>query len=204
MDPPTGRDDTGNTNDVTSTEGGTMFRRRAIKPQLAVLISVTTASIVAAAVFASLAFGTEPATKTVEVQPCGDRIFGHIASIERASAQQFELRFDPAFLTSGVTAGAAAAEDGAVERGQPVPNDSYVVDESHRLLSYLVPEKTPVTVLTSAGDPERMGATPISVVELARIVNGGEHRPLFEPLESGIWLRVHFDTACSIDQQYRP
>jgi hypothetical protein len=24
------------------------------------------------------------------------------------------------------------------------------------------------------------------------------------PLESGIWLRVHIDTACSIEQQYRP
>ena len=180
-----------------------MFRRKAIKPQLAVLISITTASLLAAAVLASLAFGTEPATKTLEVQPCGDRIFGHIATLERAG-HEFELRFDPAFFTNGVTANTAAAEDGAIEQGQPVPNDNYVVDESHRLLSYVVPETTPVTVLTTAGDPERMGATPISALELARIVNGGEDPSLFEPLDSGVWLRVDLDTVCSIDQQYRP
>jgi len=42
------------------------------------------------------------------------------------------------------------------------------------------------------------------VSELEKIVNGGKHRPLFEPLESGVWIRVHIDTACALDQQYRP
>ena len=46
--------------------------------------------------------------------------------------------------------------------------------------------------------------TPITVDELARIVNGGAHRPLFEPLDSGIWLRTHIDRVCALDQQYRP
>jgi hypothetical protein len=166
------------------------------------LVLVAAAAVAAAAVFASLAFGNEPGTKTVAVAPCGDRIFGHVASLERAG-DHFELRFDPAFFTSGVTANTAAAEDGAVEPGQPVPNDNYVVDESHRLLTFLLPDTAPVTVLTQGG-PGPLGQTPITVDELDRIVNGGPHRPLFEPLESGVWIRVHVDTVCALDQQYRP
>jgi hypothetical protein len=180
-----------------------MSTRSVMRPSLLILIAVSAVAIVAAAVFASLAFGNEPATKTIAAQPCGDRIFGHIKSLER-TGDHFELRFDPAWFTSGVTANTAAAEDGAVEPGQPVPNDNYVVDESHRLLSYLVPETAPVTILTREGAGGIGWDTPSTVAELERIVNGGEHRPLFEPLDSGVWIRVHVDTVCSLDQQYRP
>jgi hypothetical protein len=27
---------------------------------------------------------------------------------------------------------------------------------------------------------------------------------LFEPLDSGVWISVHGDTVCAIDQQYQP
>ena len=82
------------------------------------------------------------------------------------------MRFDPEWFTSGVTANDAAAEDGAVEPGQPVPNDNYRVEEGHRLLTYLVPADTRVTVLTKEGDPQSFGATPITVAELAQLVDG--------------------------------
>jgi hypothetical protein len=167
-----------------------------------ILAAVAAGSIIAAGVLASLAFGTDAATKTVTVNPCGDRIFGHIKSLER-SGDHYLLRFDPASFTSGVTANTAAAEDGAVEPGQPVPNDNYVVDESDRLLTYLVPETANVTILTTGGT-QPLYQTQSSVSELDRIVNGGDHRPLFEPLDSGVWIRVHVDTVCSLDQQYRP
>jgi hypothetical protein len=174
-----------------------------MKPSVVLVFAVAIVASVAALVFAALYFGNEPATKTVVEKPCGDRMFGHIKSLAR-QGDHFEMRFDPAWFTSGVTANTAAAEDGAVEPGQPVPNDNYVVEEGHRLLTYVVPAGAHVTVLTRSGDPANFGATPITVSELARIVDGGKHRPLFEPLESGVWIRVHVDTACSLDQQYRP
>ena len=167
------------------------------------LAALAIAASIAAAVFAALYFGDKPATRTVAEKPCGDRIFGHISSL-KSRGDHFEMRFDPAWFTSGVTANTAAAEDGEVDPGQPVPNDNYVIDEGHRLLTYVVPTTTPVTVLTRGGDPEKLGATAIAVSELGRIVNGGEHRQLSEPLDSGVWLRVHIDAVCSIDQQYRP
>lgn len=164
---------------------------------------VAIAATVAAGVFAALYFLREPAERVVAVKPCGDRIFGHIASLTQTDGG-FELRLDPAWFTSGVTANVAAAEDGAVEEGEPVPNDNYVVDETHRLLTYRVAPTARITVLTSHGDPARFGATPITVRQLAQLVDGGTPVKLFEQLDTGVWVRVHVDTACAIDQQYRP
>jgi hypothetical protein len=123
--------------------------------------------------------------------------FGYLKSLERKGSA-YELRFDPAWFLSGETANAAAAEDGAVEPGEPVPNDNYVVDEGHRLLTYIVPADARVSVLTES--PE---GSPISVEELARIV-AGKHKPLWEPITTGFWIRVDIDTVRSLDKQYRP
>ena len=173
-----------------------------VKLALVVVAAVATA---AAVTFGVLYFVDEPATKTVTVKPCGEREFGHIDSLTR-KGDHYELRFDPAWFTSGETANAAAAEDGAVEPGEPVPNDNYVIDESHRLLTYLVPGTTPVTVLTREGDAAQFGATPITVSELSEIVANGKSssHTLFESLDSGVWIRYSVDTVCSLDQQYRP
>jgi len=125
--------------------------------------------------------------------------FGHIKKLTK-SGNHYVLRFDPAWFTSGITASVAHKEDtGSSE----VPNDNYVVEEGHRLLSYLLPAGARITVLTNHGT-SGISATPISAAELYRIVNGGPHRKLFEPLESGIWIRVRIDTVKELDQQYAP
>jgi hypothetical protein len=69
-------------------------------------------------------------------------------------------------------------------------------------LTYLVPTTARVTVVTN--NSKGIASTPITVSELARIVNGGTHRKLFEPLDSGVWIRLHGDTVRELDQQYRP
>jgi hypothetical protein len=137
--------------------------------------------------------------------PAGQQVFyGHIRTLVRKGSR-FELRFDPAWFTSGVTANVAAAEDGVVAKGEPVPNDNYVVDESKRRLTYLVPTSAAVTVLTNEATAG-IRSTRIPVAELAQIVKGKnpKGRKLFESLESGVWIRVRIDTVKTIDQQYRP
>jgi hypothetical protein len=147
---------------------------------------------------------TAPGTTKTGLGPPANIVeFGHIESLTR-KGDGYELRFDPAWFLSGETASDAAAEDGAIERGQPVPNDNYVVDEGHRLLTYTVPADANVTVLTRHGDPAQVGATPIEVSELARIMAGKGGVKLFEPLETGVWITVHADAVRAIDQQYRP
>ena len=125
-------------------------------------------------------------------------LYGQIGKLKRVGGH-FELGFDPAWFTLGLTARRAKAEEtGSSE----VPNDSYAVEEGHRLLTYVVPVTTRVTVLTSSG--AGITSTRIPVAELARIVNGGPHRKLFEPLASGVWIRVRIDAVVELDQQYQP
>jgi len=132
--------------------------------------------------------------------PAGQFVeFGHIKTLKRAGGR-YVMRFDPALFTSGLTARVAAKEDTG---SSDVPNDNYVVEESHRLYSYVLAANARITVLTNHGT-SGISATPVSTAELYRIVNGGPHRKLFEPLQSGIWIRVRIDTVKELDQQYRP
>lgn len=173
-----------------------------MKIAVVVLAGVAAVAAVAAGVFGILYF-TDDSAEPVAEAPCGDRMYGHIASLKQ-QGDGYRMRFDPAWFTSGVTANEAAAEDGVVEPGEPVPNDNYRIEEGHRLLTYLVPADTPVTVLTREGDPTSFGATPITVAELSQLVAGQKPVELFEPLDTGVWIRVQVDTVCSIDQQYIP
>jgi len=125
-------------------------------------------------------------------------LYGHIKKLTRKGGR-YEMRFDPAWFTSGVTASRAALEDTG---SRDVPNDNYVIEEGHRLLTYLVPTTAHVSVLTD--NVKGIFSTAIPVSELARIVNGGKHRKLFESLDSGVWIRVRIDTVRELDQQYRP
>ena len=171
-----------------------------MKIAVIVLAGVAAVAALAAVVFATLYFTDD---SQEEGAACGDRSFGYIASLE-PDGDGYRLRFDPAWFTSGVTANEAAAEDGVVEPGEPVPNDNYRIEEGHRLLTYLVPEDAEVTVLTREGDPANFGSTPVTVDELAQLVDGQTPVELFEPLDTGVWIRVNIDTVCSIDQQYVP
>ncbi len=129
---------------------------------LVALAIVALAAVGAAVVFAVLYVTEEPAIRGAAANPCEDRTFGHVTSLTRSTGR-WVMRFDPEWFTSGLTANVAAAEDGVVPPGEPVPNDNYRIDEGHRLLTYLVSPDARVTVLTRHGDPAQLGATPITV-----------------------------------------
>ncbi len=170
---------------------------------LVALAIVALSAVAVAAVFAVLYVTKEPEARESVASPCGDRTFGHVTSLTRATGR-WVMRFDPEWFTSGLTANVAAAEDGVVPPGERVPNDNYRIDEGHRLLTYLVRPDARVTVLTRHGDPAQLGATPITVAQFAALVRGGSAIALFEPLDTGVWIRTHVDTVCAIDQQYQP
>jgi hypothetical protein len=167
--------------------------------------------VVVLAALAAAGCGTRTVTQTVTVDAAKKagagppRVrweFGTIHSLVRKGSR-YELRFDPALLLSGMTANVAAAEDGAVSPGQPVPNDNYTVDQGHRLLTYLVPAKARVRVLLQGANT--VTGSPVTVAQLAQLVAGQKiGRPLFEPLTTGFWIEIDIDTVRELDQQYRP
>ncbi len=125
-------------------------------------------------------------------------LYGHITSLTR-KAGGYELKFDPAWWLTGSAAAQAKLEDTG---SKDVPNDYYIVEEGHRLLTYVVASSARATVLT------REGATRVTVAELAQIVAGRNpnHRKLLEP-KAGFWIRVgskYPSPVVSFEQQYQP
>jgi len=137
---------------------------------------------------------------TPPAAPVGQQVFfGHIKSLVRKGGR-WQLRFDPAWFLSGVTASQAKFEDTG---SRDVPNDNYRVEEGHRLLLFLVAPKARITVLLNEAG-KGIDSKPITVSQLAAIVAGKSSLRLFEPLESGTWIRVRIDTIQELDQQYQP
>jgi len=202
-----------------------------VKKRLASTSSILSLAILTAAAVALAAGcgsgGTRNVVRTVTVQKAavaktvavkqkptalsatGDqRLYGQVESLER-KGDHYELRFDPTFFLSGVTANVAQAEDQHTScqpsACPPVANDNYVVGEGHRLLTYLVPADVQGTVLTTSGSSGGpFPATTITAAQLAQITAGESSLKLFEPLSSGVWIVVHGDTVGTFAQQYRP
>jgi hypothetical protein len=146
---------------------------------------------------------TSAQTMPISAPPRERPLYGHVVMIERADDDDgFEIAFDPAFWLEGQTAARAAADDGRIEAGEPVPNDYYVRDESDLVLAFFAPNDVPVTVLTLAEG--RVESTRITVGELADIVAGEETTRRLYGRELGYWIRLQADTIVSIDQQYQP
>jgi hypothetical protein len=171
-----------------------------VRPLVVGLGVVVVIASVAAVAFAAL-YVTSSDDEVSTAEEREGKMFGRISELTR-DGEQYEMRFDPSFLTTGVTANTAAAEDGVVRPGEPVPNDNYEIDEGTRRLTYLVPADAAVTVLTNDGSG--IMSTSVSVSELADLVAGGKPVELFEPLSTGFWMRTHGDTVCTLDQQYKP
>lgn len=174
-----------------------------MKPSLFTLTAVV---IVGAAIFASSRLSAAPTRAAAAPCTNGATQYGHVKSLSR-TGRRYLLRFDPALWLNGITAQRAAVEDKAIRPGEAVPNDYYIVDESHRLLTYLVPATARVTVLTTHGDPNRLGATSVTVTELVQLLKGKHPRGLrlTEP-KAGFWLRIvtSSGTVAALDQQYQP
>jgi hypothetical protein len=176
--------------------------------KLILIILAATAVLVAAVLGSSRLIGASPspaAAAAPAAKSCGPpdvAMFGYVKSLKRAG-DHFELRFDPAWFTSGVTANQAALEDTG---SSDVPNDNYIVDEGHRLLTYLVPATSHITVLSSGQKLDERGfaSQSITAAQLAQLVEGRHPVKLFEALDTGFWMHVSIDTVCSLEQQYQP
>ena len=174
-----------------------------MKPSLALLAVL---ALTAAATIALARLSPAPAALSSPSAKTPPRVvvqYAHVKSLSRAGGR-FVMRVDPALWLSGVTAYHAAVEDKAIAPGEAVPNDYYIRDSDHRLLTYRVPSNARVTVLTRGGSGP-LPTTTISVAEFAQIVQGKnpKHRRLLEP-KAGFWLRVVADNVFSLDQQYQP
>jgi hypothetical protein len=152
----------------------------AVAAALAALTASASSAPAARQAKQACSFASLPRASAVREQS----LYGRIKSLTRKGAR-FELRFDPALLLTGYTASRAAREDTG---SGDVPNDNYTRDETHKLLAYLVPATTKVTILTHG-----TCSTHVTMARLARTVS-----------TAGFWIKIRNDVVTSIDQQYHP
>jgi hypothetical protein len=146
---------------------------------------------------------TETVIRPASPFTTGDQWFHvQIRSIAR-DGDHFLVRVDPSWFLSGIAANVAQAQDQGrrckPDACQPVDNDNYVVEESHRAYTFILPDSAHGTVLTSSSDRRT-----ISAAELAALVHKTSSLHLFESLQSGVWIYVHIDTVRTFAQQYVP
>jgi hypothetical protein len=173
------------------------MKRLAVVPLILLLGAVATLLARAASSPSARAAGAQtlpPAASAGQVV-----LYGHVKSLTRKNGR-FELRFDPAWWLTGLTARRAKLEDTG---SSDVPNDYYIVEQGHRLLSYVVSPTARATVLVNGA-----GTATVPVAELAQIVAGRNprHRPLSEP-KAGFWIRVgagYPSPVLELDQQFQP
>jgi hypothetical protein len=158
-------------------------------------VKALAAAVIAVLVATPLALSRPAAT---EKQP-PSVFYGHIKSMHRTKAG-FEIRFDPAWWLTGRAAEQAKFEDTG---SRDVPNDYYVVEEGHRLLTFPVGKNAEVTMVG-----RNVRTIRLSAAELNQLENGKNprHRHLLEP-EAGFWIQIgekYPNRAVKVIQQYQP
>ncbi|HSC48772.1 MAG TPA: hypothetical protein VLD16_00805 [Gaiellaceae bacterium] len=156
-------------------------------------------TLAVAAVLAVVA-GASALQAASQSSPAQGPLYGHVKSITSSNGR-FVMRFDPAWWLTGLAAERACG-------CKPVANDYYVVDESHRLLTFAVRRDARATVLVSG--PRHVSPVSISIAELAQILAGKnpKHRPLLGRTAGyGFWIRIgtqYPNPVVSVEQQYQP
>jgi hypothetical protein len=156
------------------------------------ILTVTVIALLAAAALTAARLSAAPSAPLLTLPRAASAgqmtLFGHIRSLT-PQGKHFVMRFDPALWLTGVTAQRAAGTT-------DVPNDYYILDETHSLLTYVVPATAKVTILTHGTN-----TTPITISRLAhRVASGGTKG-------EGFWILVgnkYPSPVLSLDQQYQP
>ena len=153
--------------------------------------------LILAVLFVAVPSGGEAAPSGVPLLPPAARagesvLYGHIRSLVRKGSR-YEMRLDPAWWLTGVAAQRAAVEDRAIQPGEPVPNDYYIVEGGHRLLTFPVAASARASILNRQKLPHSMRTT---VPRLTTLVEGTRF---------GFWVRLNKrGTVIALDQQYQP
>jgi hypothetical protein len=128
--------------------------------------------------------------------------FGYIRSVSTAGPVA-TLAFDEAQFLTGSDAQKAAAEDGVVPPGEPVPNDYYIRNPDKTTRTIRIANDAKITAMRCQpcrnGQPGELGPF------LASFMKG--RRTYADPYRgknSLYWLTIEDDEVVAIDEQYVP
>jgi hypothetical protein len=135
-------------------------------------------------------------------KPAASEQFGYIRSVSTAGPTA-TLAFDAAEFLVGDEAQRAAEEDGAVPRGEPVPNDYYVRNPDKSTKTLRVAADAEITArrchLCRDGQP---GTVDDFLASFMRTAQG--YADPYRGAKSQYWLTIDDGTVVAIDEQYVP
>ena len=137
--------------------------------------------------------------------PAADgRHFGFVKAVN-ASATPAALDIDIAEFLSGEEANAAAEEDGAIAKGEGVPNDYYIRNEEKDVVTLEVARDVRVTHIQcpnscADGIPGEFDGFAASFADTGEKSLADEYRGS----ESQYWITVRDGVVVAIDEQYLP
>jgi hypothetical protein len=128
--------------------------------------------------------------------------FGYIRSVD-ASTEPATLEFDEAEWLSGEEAQEAAEADGAIEPGDPVPNDYYVrnPDKSTRRLE-IAPDAAVTAIRCQLCRDGKPGNLEDFLASFSK--RGQTYADDYRGAESQYWLTIEDGRVLAIDEQYTP
>jgi hypothetical protein len=140
-------------------------------------------------------------SSTTTAAPGGER-FGYIRSVS-AAGPATTLAFDEAEFLTGKEAQQAAEEDGAIEPGQPVPNDYYIRNPDRATKTYPIANDARITAkrcsLCRNGKPGELGPF------LASFMKGRQTYAQPYRGKNGLyWLTIEDGRVVAVDEQYVP
>ncbi len=144
---------------------------------------------------------TQTPTST-QAAPSSAEHFGYIRSVSTAGPAA-TLAFDEAEFLTGKAAQKAAEEDGAVEPGEPVPNDYYVRNSDKTTQTLRLANDAKITAkrckLCRHGRPGELGPF------LASFMQGRQtYADPYRGKYSQYWLTIRDGEVVAIDEQYVP
>jgi len=132
------------------------------------------------------------------------RYFGYVRSLD-ASSKPATMELDFAEFLSGEEANVAAAEDGVIAQGEPVPNDYYIRNEDKAVITIAVANDVRVTHIQcpdscTDGIPGEFDAFATSFDDIGEKSLMDEYRGA----QSQYWITVSDGEIVAIDEQYLP
>jgi hypothetical protein len=128
--------------------------------------------------------------------------FGYIRSVSTAGPAA-TLAFDEAEFLTGKAAQKAAEEDGAVEPGEPVPNDYYIRNPDKTTQTFRIANDAKITA--DRCKPCRHGRPGELGPFLAALMQGRQtYADPYRGKYSQYWLTIDDGVVVAIDEQYVP
>jgi len=143
--------------------------------------------------------------------------FGTVTDVS-ARGSGFELTIDYAFFLGGLEADLAAEAAGAIQPGEGVPNDYFIVNENPRLRTFPLASDLYVDLLGHRETLQPIAVRPSDWIELLAEVErcedadwpencaglGGEGWSWYGSGQLPYWIQLEGDTVIRIEEQYLP